>query len=63
MRLSHDAKPVNAGAKLHRLSGAKLHQRWSQKSPRPGGFFFEHQGWAGLSAGVSELSRRERRLL
>jgi hypothetical protein len=27
------------------------------------GFFFRHQAWVGLSAGVSGLARRERRLL
>src|SRR3954464_3488807 len=49
---------VNAGAKMHRLAGVKLHhQRCSQKSPRTGGFFVGHQTSVGLSAGVSELVR------
>jgi excisionase family DNA binding protein len=54
---------VNAGAKMHRFAGAKMHQRYSRKSPRTGGFFVRPQALVGLSAVVSELTRRERRLL
>jgi hypothetical protein len=54
---------VNAGAKMHRFAGAKMHQRCSQKGPRTGGLFVARQTSVGLSAGVSELVRRERRLL
>ena len=34
----------------------------SKKAPELG-FFSSHQAWIGLSPGVSELTRRERRLL
>jgi NTE family protein len=34
-----------------------------KKAPGPGVPFVRHQAWAGLSAGVSELARRERCLL
>ena len=34
-----------------------------KKAPELGAFSLEHQAWVGLSAGVSELARRERRLL
>ena len=34
-----------------------------KKSPRSGGLFVGRQTSVGLSAGVSELARRERRLL
>jgi hypothetical protein len=54
---------VNAGAKLHRLAGAKIHQRCWQEGPRTGGRWFRHQAWVGLSAGVSELAGRGARLL
>jgi hypothetical protein len=48
---------------MHQFAGAKLHQRCSQKSPRTGGLFVGRQTSVRLSAGVSELARRERRLL
>jgi hypothetical protein len=38
--LAHEVaawQDVNAGAKMHRFAGAKMHQRCSQKSPRTGG--------------------------
>ncbi len=35
---------VNATAKMHRLAGAKIHQRCWQEGPRTGGLFFRHQG-------------------
>jgi hypothetical protein len=54
---------VNAGAKMHRLAGAKIHQRCWQEGPRTGGLFIRHQACVGLSAAVSELAGRERRLL
>src|ERR1019366_4041475 len=57
------APPVNAGAKMHRPAGAKIHQRCRQEGPRTGGLFFRHQAWVGLSVGVSGLARCERRLL
>jgi hypothetical protein len=41
-RLSVFTPAVNAGAKMHRFAGAKMHQRCSQKSPRTGGFFVRH---------------------
>ena len=34
-----------------------------KKAPRTGGPWFRHQAWIGLSAGVSELAGRGRRLL
>jgi hypothetical protein len=34
-----------------------------KKAPGPGVPFVRHQAWAGLSASVSELARRERCLL
>src|SRR5262249_45700593 len=34
-----------------------------KKGPRPGGLFLRHHAWFGLSAGMSELARRELRLL
>ena len=34
-----------------------------KKAPRTGGPWFRHQAWIGLSAGVSELAGRRRRLL
>ena len=43
--------PVNAGAIMHRLAGAKIHQRCWQEGPRTGGLFFRHQAWVGLSSG------------
>jgi hypothetical protein len=54
---------VNAAAKMHRLAGAKIHQRCWQEGPRTGGLFVRHQACVGLSAAVSELAGRERRLL
>ena len=51
---------VNAGAKMHRFAGAKIHQWCWQEGLRTGG---RCQAWVGLSAGVSELVRRERCLL
>ncbi len=33
------------------------------EKPPNGGLFVRHQAWMGLSAGVSELTRRERCLL
>ena len=56
-------RPVNAEAKMHRLAGAKIHQRCWQVGPRTGGLFVRGQAWVGLSAGASELARCERRLL
>jgi hypothetical protein len=61
--LSREGLDVNAGAKIHRFAGAKIHQRCWQEGPRTGGLFVRHQAWIGLSAGVSELARRERCLL
>src|SRR6476646_6237436 len=41
--LDHFAKAagagVNAGAKMHRFAGAKMHQGWRQKAPEVGGLF------------------------
>ncbi len=54
---------VNAGAKMRRFAGAKLHQGCKQKALELGPFFTWHQAWVGLSSGVSELARRDRRLL
>jgi hypothetical protein len=54
---------VNAGAKMHRFVGAKMHQGCWQKAPELGAFFIWHQAWVGLSSGGSELARRDRRLL
>jgi hypothetical protein len=34
-----------------------------KKGPRTGGLFLRHHAWFGLSAGMSELARRELRLL
>ena len=34
-----------------------------KKGPRTGGLFLRHHAWLGLSAGMSELARRELRLL
>ena len=34
---------VNAGAIMHRLAGAKIHQRCWQEGPRTGSLFFRHQ--------------------
>ena len=34
-----------------------------KKGPRTGGLFLRHYAWFGLSAGMSELARRELRLL
>jgi hypothetical protein len=48
---------------MHRLAGAKIHQRCWQEGPRTRVPFVRHQAWAGFSAGVSELARRERCLL
>ena len=48
---------------MHRLAGAKIHQRSWQEGPPNWGLFFRHQAWVGLSAGVSEPARREWRLL
>jgi hypothetical protein len=49
---------VNAGAKMHRPAGAKIHHGARHESSRSGGFFFRHQAWVGLSVGVSGLARR-----
>ena len=54
---------VNAGVKMHRFAGAENTSVMLARRPRTGGLFFRHQAWVGLSAGVSELARRERRLL
>jgi len=48
---------------MHRLAGAKIHQRCWQEGPRTGGFLLAGQGRVELSARVSELAGRERRLL
>lgn len=48
---------------MRRFAGAKLHQGCKQKAPELGPFFTWHQAWVGLSSGVSELARRDRRLL
>ncbi len=54
---------VNAAAKMHRLAGAKIHQRRGQEGPQTGGLVFRDQAWGGLCGGVSAPMRRERRLL
>jgi hypothetical protein len=36
--VSAQAQPVNAGAKMHRLAGAKIHQRFGKKAPELGAF-------------------------
>ena len=38
---------VNAGAKMHRFAGAKMHQMMLAKGPRTGGLFIWHQAWVG----------------
>ena len=38
---------VNAGAKMHRLAGVRIHQRCWQEGPRTGGLFVKHQAWVG----------------
>ena len=48
---------------MHRLAGAKIHQRCWQEGPRTGGLFVKDQAWVGLSAGGPELAWCERRLL
>jgi phosphoglycerate dehydrogenase-like enzyme len=42
-RLILEHQNVNAGAKMHRLAGAKMHQRCWQEGPRTGSLFFRHQ--------------------
>ena len=48
----------NASASRSKNTSMSRHE-----GPRTGGFFFSHQAWVGLSAGVSGLARRERCLL
>jgi hypothetical protein len=38
LRFSLSFKTVNAGAKMHRLAGAKIHQRFGKKAPELGAF-------------------------
>ena len=37
-RVAHEDATVNAGAKMHRLAGAKIHQRCWQEAPELGAF-------------------------
>ncbi len=46
LKINPDKPPINAGAKMHRLARAKIHQR---------GFFAGIGFWVGFSAAVSEL--------
>jgi hypothetical protein len=48
---------------MHRFSGTKIHQRSWQEGPVTWGLFPGDQACVRLSAGVSALARRERRLL
>ncbi len=42
------ATPVNAGAKMHRPAGAKIHQQCRQEGPRTGGLFLQASGLGGI---------------
>jgi hypothetical protein len=48
---------------LKKCIGTPEQKYISEEGPRTGGLFVRHQAWVGLSAGGSELARRERRLL
>ena len=61
----YEEDAVNAGAKMHRLAGAKMHQRCWQKGPRTGGLFLRgirlgwdyppvYPSWPGVSGACSD---------
>src|SRR5262245_31906450 len=56
-----DAQPINA--RCIGLPEQKYISDAGKKGPRTGGLFLRHHAWFGLSAGMSELARRELRLL
>ena len=48
---------VNAGKKVRRFPGAKIHQRSWQEGPVTWGLFSRHQAWVGLSAGGRPIGK------